>query len=307
MMRRFLILLLLLPLAACEKPTPGVRAPTTDGVVRTTFYPTTYFAQRIAGDRVPVECPVPDDVDPIFWSPSDDAIGAYQRAALVIVNGAGFERWVERVAMPRTRVVDTAAGFADEHIHMDAVTHSHGPAGDHSHEGLDGHTWLDPILAIRQAETIRDALIRRFPEDADAFGDGFDGLERDLRALDGELADVTDSLVGVRLLASHPAYNYVARRHGWTITNLDLDPEAALDTETTDAIRSALASDDPAIMLWESAPRPETAAALEQGLGIRSVVFSPAELVESARRAAGEDYLSIMRGNIVRLRDAATP
>ena len=35
-------------------------------LILTTFYPTTYFTQRIVGDYCDVECPVPNDADPIF-------------------------------------------------------------------------------------------------------------------------------------------------------------------------------------------------------------------------------------------------
>lgn len=63
-------------------------------VVFTTFYPTTYFAQRIAGEFAEVVCPLPEGADPIFGHPEADQVLTYQAADLVIVNGASFEKWV---------------------------------------------------------------------------------------------------------------------------------------------------------------------------------------------------------------------
>ena len=71
---------LLLPLAllGCQKDD----APQTREVpeVYTTFYATTYFTERIGGDRVKVVCPLPADADPIYWKPDSEAIAAYQLA-----------------------------------------------------------------------------------------------------------------------------------------------------------------------------------------------------------------------------------
>ncbi|MCA8961213.1 MAG: zinc ABC transporter substrate-binding protein, partial [Planctomycetes bacterium] len=98
--------------------------------VRTTFYPTTYFAERIGGERVHVVCPTPADADPIFWMPDEGAIGDYQSAELIVLNGAEFEKWVSKVTLPERRVVRTAAPFADQLLRFEqAMTHSHGPGG----------------------------------------------------------------------------------------------------------------------------------------------------------------------------------
>ena len=40
-----------------------------------------------------------------------------------------------------------AAVFSDEFLVVKGVTHSHGAGGAHTHDGVDGHTWMDPILA----------------------------------------------------------------------------------------------------------------------------------------------------------------
>ncbi len=64
-MIRFVCLGLLLLLASCQKGTESDYSNAQESnVVLTTFYPTTYFAQRIAGDHLQVDCPLPDGADP---------------------------------------------------------------------------------------------------------------------------------------------------------------------------------------------------------------------------------------------------
>ena len=104
--------------------------------VYTVNYPLAYFAERIAGDSVEVVFPVPPEVDPAFWSPDAETIADYQQADLVLLNGAGYAGWLQRATLSRSRLVDTSGALADQLIPSDdTLTHSHGPAGDHSHEG----------------------------------------------------------------------------------------------------------------------------------------------------------------------------
>ena len=75
-------------------------------------YPLQYFAQRIGGDLVEVEFPAPADIDPAFWAPTAEAISAFQSADLILLNGAGYARWVDRVTLPTSKLVNTSDGFS---------------------------------------------------------------------------------------------------------------------------------------------------------------------------------------------------
>ena len=57
-------------------------------------YPLKYFAERIGGDYVQVEFPVPGNVDPAYWDPDIADISAYQKADLIMLNGAAYAKWV---------------------------------------------------------------------------------------------------------------------------------------------------------------------------------------------------------------------
>ena len=48
--------------------------------------------------------------------------------------------------------------------------HAHGPEGSHSHAGTASTTWLDPEIAVAQATTIHDALVRILPAHQEEFG-----------------------------------------------------------------------------------------------------------------------------------------
>lgn len=300
-MKRSLPALCLL-LAACSErePAPTAREP----LVYTTFYPTAYFAERIAGGEPKVVCPVPEGADPIFWEPSREVLAAYQSADLVVLNGAGYERWVQHASLAPSRLVDTAAPFRERFLVFETVTHSHGAAGAHTHEGIDGHTWMDPQNARIQAGEIERAFAARWPERAAAFAENLRALERDLDALDARFRELAPRLAAARLVATHPAFDYLAQRYGFAVKNLAMDPEAPLDEGELAKLRESLDATRPRILLWESAPLEATAKRLRDELELRSVVFSPCELLSSEERAAGLDYLGAMRAELDRLEAA---
>ncbi|MCB9540160.1 MAG: zinc ABC transporter substrate-binding protein [Myxococcales bacterium] len=297
---------LALSLVACKDAPEAPRdaaPPSGPLTVAATFFPVAAFARRIAGPKVKVIQPLPADADPSRWTPTDDVVAALQGADLVLANGAGFERWLDAVTLPRARLVRTAEPFRAAWIRRpDAPTHTHGGAA-HTHGGLDGHTWLDPLQARQQAAAVRDALIAARPVLKATFEDGFDALAADLDALDAALRALP---VKQPLLASHPAYDYLARRYGWTVHNLDLDPEHAPDAAALKALTDARATAPTAtILLWESAPTPAVRAAVDAASpGLQHVVFAPVEAVEKPEET---DFVAEMHGNVGRLGAALGP
>ena len=182
-------------LAGCSGPDPPSEAAVADTggplSVYAVNYPLQYFAERVGGTAVRVSLPVPADADPAFWKPGPEQIAAYQAADLILLNGGSYAKWVDRASLPASRTVDTSASFADRLIRSAGdVTHRHGEQGVHDHGDVAFATWLDPLQAIAQARTVRDALVRLRPDNAREFNQRFESLETDLLALDAHLVSL---------------------------------------------------------------------------------------------------------------------
>jgi zinc transport system substrate-binding protein len=262
-------------------------------VVYTVNYPLQYFAQRIAGEHAEVAFPAPGDVDPAFWQPSAEDVAAYQQADLILLNGAGYAKWIRRVSLPRRKLVDTSAGFRDRLIQVEGgVTHSHGPKGEHSHAGTAFTTWLDLTLAVEQARAISQALARMRPEQAAEFEGNFRALADDLLALDERLRAAVAANPGRRFIASHPIYQYLQRRYGLDLQSLMWEPDQDPGEGEWVALGARLAQHPARWMLWEGEPSPGSVARL-RGMGVQSLVLEPA-----ANRPVQGDFLSIMNRNL---------
>ncbi|MFT4638622.1 MAG: zinc transport system substrate-binding protein [Verrucomicrobiales bacterium] len=293
----FLLPLFLLLSACNETSTPTSESPTAGKPrVLTTFYPVTYFAQRIAQEASEVICPLPDSADPIYWMPEASAIQQYQSADLILINGANFEQWIDKVTLPSSKLINTSQSLKGQLVRYEnAVVHKHGPEGEHSHEGVDGHTWMDPLNALAQAQEIKAALIKRWPEQQPTFTKGYASLETDLQDLDTRFRTFAESWGNRALAASHPAYNYIAKRYSLKIINFDLDPESLPDQEILDSIKHTSKEYQFTHLLWEANPADEVAEAMRK-LGLQNILLAPCE----APPESG-DYLTTMRQNVSNL------
>jgi zinc transport system substrate-binding protein len=266
--------------------------------VRTASWPVTSLAQALVPESITVHCSLPAGADPITWQPSREEIAVFQRAEQIVLNGAGLEGWTAGISLPSSRVIDTSRTLTSVLIIREDDLHSHGPRGTHTHAGIDPHTFLDPHQLKAMAGAIRDGFQRTWPAEAAGIEERFTRLALEIDALDKELVLLTDLLEGKTLLASHPAYDYLARRYGWSLISFDLDPETALTEEQITALSLAIQETQPCALLWESAPDSNTAAMILTRLKLPSVVWDPAE---SPSSGPSDDFIQRQEANAARL------
>lgn len=303
-MRRPLILattVLVFLTLGCGGPEPGGKRPQRAiPHVYTTFYPTAWMTERIAGDKAKVICPLPDGADPVSWRPSAEVISKYQDDAdLIVLNGAKLEKWVARTSLPRGRMLDTSKGFREAFIrHKSPIRHTHG-GKEHTHFDIDGHVWLDPSQARQQADAIHAALSGRYPRHKEAYAAGHEALVSDLDALDAAFRGLGELAADMWIYTAHPTYAYPARRYGWRLVDLDLDPDRVPAAEELAVVAKKLKYKPGRYLWWERAPSEAVAKAIREKTGLESTVFSPC----TSTPPEG-DYLSVMQANLERARPA---
>lgn len=264
--------------------------------VYTVNYPLTYFAERIGGQYINSVFPAPADVDPAFWIPDVATVKQYQQADLIILNGAGYEKWTQKVSLPLMRSVDTSRAFKSDLLHIESVTtHSHGPGGDHSHGGTAFTTWLDFSQASQQAESIQQALSRKLPAHKEYFAKNYGVLKEELHDLDKRMLALSEKKPALPLVGSHPIYQYLARRYKVNLKMVMWEPDADPGDKEWGYFKK-LVQDFPAEwMIWEGEPLPESILRLQE-MNIQSQVFSPC-----FSRPEQGDFLSVMQQNVENL------
>jgi zinc transport system substrate-binding protein len=288
-------------LAACssdDKQTEEAASISDRALVITSNYPLYYFATRITeGVDVAPDIVLPDiDGDPAFWIPTGEQVQQLQSADVITINGAGAESWLDVVTFDQRRLVDTSNNFADQLIPLEeSVAHQHGPEGEHSHQGTAFTTWLDPQLAILQAQVLTETLIGLAPEGASQYRSNMAKLTEDLRLLDLQLAAAFTGLEGRPVLFSHPVYQYLQRRYEIDGKSVHWEPDEEPSTSAWIDLQQILGTHQAQTMIWEARPLEATSRRL------RNVPINPVVFHIVANRPAEGDYLSMMRANVERL------
>lgn len=234
--------------------------------------------------------------DPAYWKPTADVIREIQSCALILLNGAGYERWSEQAALPRAKTVDTTGHVRGRLIVEEGETHSHGPDGEHSHSGFASSTWLSPALAKEQLATVVGGIYElegtTYPT-----SEIYQAMRARLDEADATLREV--GALAPRLLASHPVYQYLGQAGGIAIESMHWEPgEMPSDKEWTQFRLTRAGHPRPtAWMLWEGEPGPEIRARLDAE-GVRVFVFPLFPIDEKG------DFVWTFARTIEALRDA---
>lgn len=256
-------------------------------------YPLEYFVERLASPLVDVRLPAEAAGDPAFWNPKPEEISAMQEADLIFLNGASYEQWLDRVALPQSKLVDTTAGCRDRLISVEgSVTHSHGPEGQHEHTGTAFTTWLDMTLAFEQAQVVMQALVDRWPDRQTSFEERYAGLEKDLQSLDHDIKAAVASAPERPVVFSHPVYQYLQRQYAINAMSVHWEPDEAPDETMWTELQEMLKTHPAHWMIWEGEPDSAVVGRLRE-LGVESVVFDPC-----GSPPDDGDFLTVMRQNV---------
>ncbi len=263
----------------------------------TVNYPLQYFAERIAGTHATVVFPAPGDVDPAYWMPDTGTIVDYQQADLILLNGAHYAKWVGKVSLPPSKMVDTSRKFKDQYIYStEATTHSHGPEDAHAHESLAFTTWLDFSLAVQQAKAIEKALIRKRPKLKDTFQRNFMALEKDLLALDRDLKEIAAIKQNQPMVGSHPVYDYLAKGYALNLKSVHWETDEAPSFQQWQNLERMLIDHPAKWMVWEGEALPAVVEKLKE-IGVSIFVYDPCGNVPEKG-----DFLSVMQNNVINLK-----
>jgi zinc transport system substrate-binding protein len=114
--------------------------------------------------------------------------------------------------------------------------------------------------------------------------------------LDAELQNLVAGKQSLAVIASHPVYQYMARRYALNLTSVTWEPDQ-FPTEAQWRRLAKLANEQGAgWMIWEGTPLSATEDRLSQ-MGINSVVFDPCANVPD-----DGDFIEVMRQNIENLK-----
>lgn len=165
---------------------------------------------QVGGERVAVTTLVGPDQDAHVFQPAPDNLKTVARAKLVVVNGLGFEGWMDRLVQSagyRGDIVVASNGIAVRERDDDHA--DHGEAG-HSHGKNDPHAWQNPLNIVVYVRNITAALGKADPSGAALYKKNGDAYIAQLNELDHWAAAQFASIPDARrkVITSHDAFEY---------------------------------------------------------------------------------------------------
>jgi zinc/manganese transport system substrate-binding protein len=283
---------------------------------------------RVGGDRVAVTTLVGPGGDAHVYQPSPADAKTVLGADLVVVNGLGFEGFIDRLmeASGYTGPVVTAAvtvdpiavGDADGedgHDHAeeghDHAEEGHDHAGEghdhagegHDHGPLDPHAWQDVGNAVRYVAAIADGLCGVDAAGCDAYRANAAAYTAELAALDADIRARIAAIPEARrhVVTSHDAFGYFGRAYGVRfLAPQGVSTESEASARDVAALIEQIRALGVGVIFVESItdPRLATRIAAETGAELGPPLFSDAL---SAPGEGADTYLAMMRHNAAAL------
>lgn len=253
---------------------------------------------RVGGDRVEVSTLVGPNGDAHGYAPTPADAGRIGAARLVVVNGLGFEGWLDRlVRASGTKATVVVASKGVKPIEARGDTHAHAHGG-HGHGG-DPHAWQSIANVRLYVAAIRDALVAADPEGVSLFTENARRYTAELDALDAEVRALLATIPAAnrKVITSHDAFGYFAAGYGVRFiaprgVSTESEPSAK---DVARIVRQIKAEAIAAVFLENMTdPRMMERVAKETGARIGGRLYSDA-LSEPGGPAA--TYLDMMRHN----------
>ncbi len=256
-------------------------------------YPLYYFAERIGGELIHLQYIIPSDVDPAYWVPNETEVEVYQKADMILSYRGNYAKWTNNAILPSSRLVNVSSSIEEFLIPLSkGEAHSHGPEGEHEHGGYALTTWLDFNLALKQAESIRDALVRKVPDKKQLLNSNFNQLKVDLEKLHAQMTTVSLNLKNINLLGSHPVYQYLAQGYDLQIESVHFEPNEFPTAKQWLELENLLINPKTNVMLWENTPMDKTQNKFSE-MNVELSVFNPC-----ANKPLKGDFISVMSENV---------
>ena len=290
------------------------------------------FVQRVGGDHVDLVTIVGVDGDAHVYEPKPDDAKAMAAAQLVVVNGLGFEGWLDRLVDSsgyKGPLVKASDGIEPEKMdegHGDAhaegakkATHDHDhdhaegekkAEHDHGHDHgeFDPHAWQSAANAQVYVKNIADALCGIEKLKCPEFMANAEGYSKELASLHGSIKKVMADIPEGRrtVITSHDAFGYFSHAYGVTFLAPEgVSTESEASAKDVARLIEQIREDKASTLFVEniSDPRLIEQISRETGLKIGGALYSDAL---SAKDGPAPSYIEMMQYNTRLLTEAMT-
>ena len=299
----------------------------------TTTFPPYDFVRELAGENAEISMLLRPGMESHAYEPSPADIIAIENCDLFIYNGGESDAWVETLienlnspdfhkikmiecvdALEEDELIGTEEhnhheeGGTEEHNH-----HEEGGTEEHNHheEGgtaeYDEHVWTSPLNAIKICENILNELINIDIDNKNVYQENFLKYQSKLYDLDREIRDIVrESDVNTMIFADRFPFRYFAEEY-------DIEYRAAFpgcssqsepSVKTVAYLVDKIKQDNIKNIFYIEFSNKRLANAIQEETGAVPLLFHSCHNVTVDELNDGCTYLSLMKNNIINLKEA---
>ena len=269
-----------------------------------TSFPAYDFAREIAGDRAQLTLLIKPGSEVHSYEPTPKDVIRIQNAELFICNGGESEEWVEELASGCENVlymmdcVETVAEQVQEGMYV---------RGEEEEEELDEHVWTSPVNAKLISEAICAELCEIDPENAELYSAKLEAYSAQLMELDGQLRQtVKNARCKTLVFADRFPMRYFTGEYG--LCYYAAFPGCASETEpsakTVAFLIDKVREEKLHAVLYMEFSNQKMADVICEDTGCAKLPFYSVHNITAEQFEAGESYLSLMRQNLITLKEA---
>ena len=174
-------------------------------------------ARQIGGDDVTVASIMSNpDQDPHLFETTPSTVRQIAAAQVVILNGADYDPWMDKLLKASPRPSRTAIVVAD------LVGKK---AGDNP------HLWYDPGTMPAAARALAEAFAKADPAHKERYATRLKTFLASLKLIDDKIAAIRGKFAGTTVTASEPVFGYMANALGLKMRNESFQLSIMNDTE----------------------------------------------------------------------------
>ncbi|MEI6221719.1 MAG: metal ABC transporter substrate-binding protein [bacterium] len=180
----------------------------------TTFSPLYSLTLNVVGEYADVSNLVPPSTSVHVWEPKPSDVVELSKADILIRNGLSLEAFLDPLieGAKNDRLVKVTSSQSIATLGVDQVDTIDGVLlADAS--TVDPHVWLSPLLAVKQVETIRDAVSLIDPLNKDIYFANAEVYSNKLRALDEIIKRDFATVSKKNFILFHDAFQYYLRAY----------------------------------------------------------------------------------------------
>jgi zinc transport system substrate-binding protein len=258
--------------------------------VISSFNPLHEFSQEIGQEKVDVTLLVPVGVEPHDWEPTIKDVQQMQKSDLIIINGIGFENWVDNLDEKNYQgtIVDTSVGILSKNFDE-----------KNTNDSIDSHIWLNPIYAKIQVQNIALAFSNSDPENREFYQTNAAKYIEKLNSLDSkirnELSNCNHDFIYFHNAFSYFADEYDLNQHTIIPSN---NSHGEVTAKTLENIISTAKKLNIKVIFSEENASARTSEIIANEIGGKVLILSPLEVVSDGT------YISKMTENLENLKEA---